>query len=322
MKTGSGAVLSKTHLPHKLLTLLLALFLTSCLQTSMNQLASTHTSQPVVNITDTWEEPTNTAKPPIKITSTWTPVTKLLPEEAQARIQELYEMNNPSCELPCWWNVTPGKTSWEEVNNKFGQLGTIVPWDHQNEKMTTYSFLYDLPPEAGSLSSQFVAGFVVEENTIQLISISSRWVKRDFDYSLAGLLRQLGQPDEIWVRLFPESIDGIPTYDLQIFFLDKGVYIWVYGDAIIENTMMTICPQDPIGYPSSRGLFLWNLEKAGSGKEVQSVFEHLWTEGLSLKYFMLLDDLKSDIDTKAFYDIYKNPNATKCFKINAEGFYD
>ena len=224
---------SKNCLSCKQSTLFLVLFLTSCLPPPVNQLPSTHIPQPTVITTNTHEEPTNT--PFVNITATWTPVTKLPQEEAQARFWELYEQNDPSCELPCWWNITPGKTAWEEVNNQFGPLGTIVSHDYQNGHMTTYSFLYDLPPDAGSLPGQFVAGFDVEENTVQAISISSRWVKPDFDYSLAGLLGHLGQPDEIWVRLFPESITEIPHYDMQIFFLDKGTWIWVHGDATIEN---------------------------------------------------------------------------------------
>lgn len=247
--------LSKYTWFRKLIIIFLFLILvsTGCLQsTTQNPPLSPFPT--AVIITNTPKKPTNTALP--SLTPTWTPIPKLSREDALARFWTLYE-NTSGCELPCWWNITPGETSWGEVNNQLNPLGRII-LTNTAQDLKSYVFLFDLPPKVDSLSGQLSVGFIVEEDKVQAIGVGSQWVGRNFDYSLAGLLKHLGQPTEIWLQLFPEYLDGIPHYDMQMFFLNKGAWIWMNGNATIENEIMTICPQDSIENPSPRSLFIWN----------------------------------------------------------------
>lgn len=301
----------------KYFVLFFAIVLTSCAQTPVNQETPAEIPS-LITVENTSTEPAKT--PTSVLIPTWTPITKLSEEDAFVRLLAIYE-NNDGCDLPCWWNITPGSSLWSTVNDKLSPLGTIVLSDKADGRVI-YTFIYQVPRKIDDLPDQLSSSFIVEEDKVQAISVGSRWVARDFDYSLAGLLEHLGKPTDIWLRLFPESVDGIPHYDMQIFFLDKGVWVWLNGDATIKNETMTICPADPIGNPTPRGLFMWNLEKAKSSIDMQKTFKFFWADGLKLDHYKLLQDVQSDIDNEGFYENYLDPLSTKCFSVNAKDFYN
>ena len=72
--------------------------------------------------------PTLTHTPTPVPTSTPTPFPTLEPKEKQAFIQEMLESNS-GCELPCWWSITPGETSWEEMRSFFTTQGISLSAD-------------------------------------------------------------------------------------------------------------------------------------------------------------------------------------------------
>ena len=43
---------------------------------------------------------------------------QLEPDEMQAYVREMLQTNG-GCELPCWWGIIPGKTSWKEMQAAF-----------------------------------------------------------------------------------------------------------------------------------------------------------------------------------------------------------
>jgi hypothetical protein len=47
-------------------------------------------------------------------TLTWTPLPTLSPGEADVLVMDLLE-NNAGCQLPCWWGIWPGETTWDEA---------------------------------------------------------------------------------------------------------------------------------------------------------------------------------------------------------------
>jgi hypothetical protein len=76
--------------------------------------SSSETLQPVVI-------ETNTVVP----TPFITPIPTLLTDEQEIYIKEFLE-GNTDCRLPCWWGITPGKTSWQESETLLRHLGAII----------------------------------------------------------------------------------------------------------------------------------------------------------------------------------------------------
>ena len=62
---------------------------------------------------------------------TFTPLPTYPPDEANKIILDLFK--NPTCKLPCWSNITPGKTDWNNPWQFLGRFARNEPFvDSQN----------------------------------------------------------------------------------------------------------------------------------------------------------------------------------------------
>ncbi len=64
--------------------------------------------------------------------NTDTPVSTFSPTEASARLQDLLK-TNAGCRLPCWWGITPGKTTWDEAEEYLKTFTTLSTAQGSNE---------------------------------------------------------------------------------------------------------------------------------------------------------------------------------------------
>lgn len=77
---------------------------------------------PMPNLITPFVQTAETTYPTPSVTTTTlavvTPTTlsTLSYDEALVTVQTLYETNN-GCLLPCWWGITPGKTTWEQTKD-------------------------------------------------------------------------------------------------------------------------------------------------------------------------------------------------------------
>ena len=81
--------------------------------------SSTQISTPAYTLTPDVPSATFTAAP------TWTLLATLPIEEAENAVAELF-LNNRNCQLPCWWGIVPGETTWREAH---AMLSTLVLGD-------------------------------------------------------------------------------------------------------------------------------------------------------------------------------------------------
>jgi hypothetical protein len=56
---------------------------------------------------------------------TLTPLPTLTTEEQDIYVRELLK-TNADCQLPCWWRITPGKTSWNDTEDFLRYLGATI----------------------------------------------------------------------------------------------------------------------------------------------------------------------------------------------------
>jgi hypothetical protein len=103
---------------------------------------------------------------------------------------ELYDTNG-GCKLPCWWGVTPGKTTEDDLKVLFAPYADFVHYDDV-DKILYYE------PANDSVDYTIATRFYFENG-----KVSSMWL--DLEASMWGgfsptyLLKNHGTPDEVFI---------------------------------------------------------------------------------------------------------------------------
>lgn len=146
-------------------------------------------------------EITNTLEP----TLTAIPKATLVPEEARKLVQELLE-NNGGCKLPCWWGITPGKTTWAEARiflegfsvyvGETGEVQIPLPTPYSNATYMDH-------------------GYSIKNGIVDHIDIYNFNLAPN--YYLPKFLETYGQPTEIWMRTYSKYEMGIHPFLVDLF---------------------------------------------------------------------------------------------------------
>lgn len=264
--------------------------------------------------------PTRTFSPTVTTISqlmsspTWTPIPSLSADEAIETILDLYK-DNGGCELPCWWGIHPGKTSWKAAREKLSPIG-LVSGKSIGKNLEIYEFDFIIPVEADSLGLGFIDSTLwVKDGFVTAISSNVGWINKYFDYSLSGLLKTLGQPEEIWIKVNTDTMD-LPHYELDLFYPSKGIRLNSTGDASAENNgSVTICPKEFRRGEFPPAILLWDASIEHTYKNLSAVLlggsREIGGEG-----FDLLENVAVDFDEAEFFNTYQNVSTNRCIEID------
>lgn len=258
--------------------------------------------------------PTETITPQPKNLPTWTPIPTLKPDEALEIVLDLYA-DNGGCELPCWWGIFPGQTSWVAAREKLSPLGFVFR-RLINENLEIYEFEFVVPVEVDPLGLGFIDSTLwVRDGYVTAISSNTGWIMRDFDYSLSELLKTFGQPEEIWIKVDTDTMD-LPIYELDLFYPSKGIQLNSAGDASAENKRsVTICPKEFRRGEFPPAILIWDAS-------IEYAFKDLSTEllggsrDIGGEGFELLEDVAVDFDEEQFFNTYQNASTNRCIEID------
>jgi hypothetical protein len=159
---------------------------------------------------------TRTPKP--SLTTTWTPLPTLSSQESKNLIQELYE-TNADCSFPCWWGITPEKTAWVTAKQFLSQFSTVKEGQKyfyteagKQHIRTSASYSYDFEgTEGGAL-------FTIRDGIVTTISV----YPSNGSYTIHRLLKEYGQPPEVYIKAFQDAPEGNPPFYLIINYPDLG----------------------------------------------------------------------------------------------------
>ncbi len=233
------------------------------------------------------------------VAPTWIPRPTLSPETAQALVLDLLS-NNGGCQLPCWWGIMPGKTSWQEARNFLETLSPEIITFSSDFYWVAYKNL-PLNVSDGAIG----AGISIDENgVVQTIST-------DIYYPLIEMLQKHGKPDEIWIFADRQTINPEIPFTIALFYSGQGL-LAVYEGTAAKEEKPQICP-DRIG-GDQLSWFLWDpsvkIPFAEAGRKVL-----LFVNEPSERPFLQLSDV-SGIDEVTFYEMYVHPeNSSKCFEL-------
>lgn len=257
---------------------------------------------------------TVTTTPQLINSPTWTPIPTMNADKAIETILDLYA-DNGGCELPCWWGIHPGKTSWEAAREKLSPLG-LVSGKSINKNLEFYEFEFIIPVEVDPSGLGFIDSTLwVRDGIVTAISSNTGWIKKSFDYSLSELLKTFGQPEEIWIKVNTDTM-GLPHYELDLFYPSKGIKLNSTGDASAENSRsIMICPKSFRRGEFPPAILLWDAS-------IEYTYKNLSTELLGGSRdtggedFYRLENVVPNLDEAMFFNTYQNASTNRCIEID------
>ena len=159
------------------------------------------TAVPTFTLTPTLTD-TMTPQPTVTGTLTPTPLDTLEPAKALETIQSL--LKDPmTCTIPCFWGITPGKTTMDEVRAFFSRLG-YIPIEGKEPTSGKHFYTIRFDPNSGLHHVEFFTTNSLIENIIFVPEITKQegsprdWIV----YSPETLIKKFGGPSRVSLNFF------------------------------------------------------------------------------------------------------------------------
>ena len=289
---------------HRTLSALLALLLlvgeASCSGSTSTPRATKSAPPATVSPTST-SSPSNTPRP--THTPSLTPFPPLPQDQAHELISNLDTLS-AGCDHACWWGFVPGVTSESAITHIVQQLGLFGP------EWRMYQFI-ELTAADGSYHSGQTYSF--ESATLSTLGVT---LQATDDYSLRGLLTDLGHPADIYV--FALNYAGAdcatpctPTNkrgsSLVLYYPSLSMLVLFEGDAFVSDNLMWLCPSE---MPDVT-LHFWDPREFTFGSitdAMKVIVGYEW----QMDYFLPIQELPG-YDEEWFFDTYTDSAPWRCF---------
>ncbi len=216
--------------------------------------------------------------------STWTP----LPTIPLENIDNFIESLNSKCELPCWGNITPEKTSEQEAKQILSSFGTII------ESTSTY-FYYRQKPA--------VIDLTLTNGVVYSINLPPELTET---YKLNSLLSRYGMPADVRFEVIPETAEGTSWFYLAVFYPEKGILAVFSGEGKIVNSKVNACFDE-----ISPDLYLLAANKY-SVEQVSTILDPY------LRNILEPLDSLTQMDKQQFYDTFSQ-STKQCLATTVQG---
>ena len=296
-----------------MISILLLILATGCVSPTPNISTQTYTTMPggtltrIITVTFTpTSSPSLTPLPILTSTSsaipTWTPLPTLEPTTASTFVIDLLQ-DNAGCQLPCWWGLTPGQTTWAEVQQYLESFTYSYGIQGDPNDYQVAEFKIPLPKDIGA--DPYAFGF--KDGILQDI-FNIYYGNLTTSYNLVEMLNMYGQPDDVSISAYYESIYSDYMAVVAVFYLQKGILVRYYDDdgGIIGDKIQK-CPQKA-AYPH---LTLWSPALNFSLDEVSSRF----LDTRNWPPYRTLQD-STGMNISSFYQTFKDVNNNSCLELN------
>lgn len=197
--------------------------------------------------------PSETFQPLVLSTNTvipsplFTPLPTLLVDEQESYIKEFLEAKT-DCQLPCWWGITPGKTSWQDSETLLRHLGATIKQFQSETGEYNYGVLLRGLPE---LDLSFYDN-VTPNSIVDKIFVSGNkgggQDQKEFEdfwksYSPKEIMTKYGVPSRILldtIGTLGNTGTGKHGYTVWIFYDSLGFMIR-YGGFIADEETFRFC---------------------------------------------------------------------------------
>lgn len=221
--------------------------------------------------------------------------------ESQMFVNKLLE-DNAGCQLPCWWGITPGETTWDDARQILGEVSSYVSQTVVDEISYT-AFAHVYPPYPNDPERYMETIYRIDGGVVRYIRIYNDDLTSS--YYLSKFLENHGEPTEIWIRTFSEADMELQPFLIDLFYQDKSMLL-EYGTGMpLEEDEGKIknCHMNDMDSPF---IHLWSLSENLPFQEAKKFLD---TENLP-EPKPLFD--ATGMDVKTFYEAFKNSDATVC----------
>ncbi len=216
-------------------------------------------------------------------------------------VKKLLE-DNASCQLPCWWGIKPGETTWDEARQILGEVSSYVGGQTENNGFYSAQVYLPYPYDFAKYMEHM---YRVSNGIVSYIRVYN------FDlapnYFLSKFLENHGMPTEIWIRTFSKSDMDLQPFLIDLFYQDESILL-EYGTGMPleeDGGKIKNCHLNDMDSPF---IHLWSLSESLSFQEAKKFLD---TENLP-EPKPLFD--ATGMDVKTFYETFKTPDATVCLE--------
>jgi hypothetical protein len=265
------------------------------------------TASPTRNVTPTTASSTLTSQPGLAPSVMPT----LTTSQRQAYFRNL--LKQPTCELPCWWGISPGTSSWTGVADVLTHLGAITSPQPASDD-SVYHGVGGFNFEELKIYNK--VGFMERSGTIESIDLRSEsglnpigfqelWAQ----YSPRILIREYGSPSRVWL----ESAYNVPVgandevgYSLWLLY-DKLGFLAGYTGTVKHEATYHFCPRFEQGQDiQSLELF---LQAVDSPIPLESL---LPVDSLHGPYIHTIEDA-AGLSVEQFAALFEQQDKPACF---------
>jgi hypothetical protein len=257
------------------------------------------------------------------------------------------------CELPCWWGITPGVTSWQDAQQMFLSYGRRigVRQHHAGYRKEDGDYIESYAGVAHDVSpfgrhAQYPFDYVVEHtfyeqgDTVQLLEVighalgGDTWYNSSWSapqvflqdwhrYTLDQILSRLGSPSQVLLHYWPQ--EGT-LYSLAVMYEDQGIMMATMGPVHgkekdedgYELDPVFICPtSDQVS-----DINIW-LKSPELEESLTGIYND-WRLGAGY-YTLPFSESRSPsleeatgMSLEVFYTTYLDPNTQVCLEASAE----
>jgi hypothetical protein len=296
-----------------IMSILLFILVTGCATPTINTPVLTDTSMPEwtpTSILTATFAPTFTPSPTYLPTQTptikpfpsWTPLPTLEPTGALLYVEDLL-LTNAGCRLPCWWGITPGKTTWVEAQHFLESFTLFLGLTGKPKDLQIAYFGIPFPEDIGTIEQGygFRNGIVEEIYDIYYGNLTTH-------YNLVEMLNTYGQPDHILISAYFEARYSDYMVMVAIFYLQKGILVEYFdNDGGTIGDKIQKCPQKAT-YPH---LTLWSPRLNMTIQEAANRYldTRNWPPYKTLQE-------STGMNVEAFYNKFKDPNNDSCLALS------
>lgn len=264
--------------------------------------------------------PVSSATPPVVPTSTPFVLTTEEPvalptisfDAVQSFVLELTN-DNQNCLLPCFWNITPGETEWQNAEAFLSTFAYRISYGAADGTFSDVpvgdSFIAWMSLFLPELSNApFSYAFDVRDGIVTMVDASILSVPNN---TLPSILNEYGQPNEIWVLTANAPMDDVLGFYLTLFYAQHHFMLGYGGDGEVINGKVHGCLS---GEEESFHLVAWSQEEELTFAET--------TEGLHkprrpIIYNLPLEEA-TGMSVDIFYETFKMANEPICLETPTE----
>jgi hypothetical protein len=177
-------------------------------------------------------------------TSIGTPTPFPVPTLTSLQQAQMFELiNNDACDLPCYFGITSGKTTWQEAKEILAGAGATLRWDFDSYEDGLIRQVYEIRINNGEKTLYQDIVLTIGDNKVQRLAANTfsnfldifyiNWSR----YSIRRIFTKLGLPDKVFV--FTRTDPSV--YSLLVGYEKLGVVIEWNGIQQDEANDL-ICP--------------------------------------------------------------------------------